>query len=93
MPPPIHMDVDSVRMVVDQLVRKEARLKDMIKDLTRAVVVLEEGDWVGNSPNQFFGEYNEFASELLKQVEQMETLAGRLRQAVRDYKSAAAKLS
>ncbi len=89
----IHMDIDSVRAVMDLLVRREGELKDFLKDVTIAVNGLEGGDWIGDAPNQFYDEYAGFRQDLTKQVEYMGTLADRLGQAIADFEAAAAKLS
>ncbi len=90
---PIHMDPGSVRAVIELLGRKESELKTFIADLTRALSGLEEMDWIGEAPSQFYYEYGELRRDLMTQVEYMEALAGRLRQAISDYEAAAAKLS
>jgi hypothetical protein len=54
---------------------------------------LEEIDWIGEAPSQFYCEYEELRGDLMIQAEYMETLAGRLKQAISDYEAAAAKLS
>ncbi|MGB7537291.1 MAG: hypothetical protein WBM17_02015 [Anaerolineales bacterium] len=89
----IHMDIDSVRAVMDLLGRKESELKDFITLLNRAVSGLEEIDWIGEAPSQFYGKYEEMRGDLMAQVEYMETLASRLSQAISEYEAAAAKLS
>jgi uncharacterized protein YukE len=89
----IHMDVDSVRAVIGLLGKKETELKAFIAELTRAISGLEETDWIGEAPNQFYCEYEELRGELMNQVDYMETLAGRLSRAIADFEAAAAKLS
>ncbi len=93
MPPPIHMDPDSLRAVIGMLGRKESELKAFITELNRVVSGLEEIDWIGEAPSQFYCEYEELRGDLMTQVEYMQTLAGRLKQAISDYEAAAAKLS
>lgn len=92
MTPPIHMDPDSVRAVMQLLTRKEGELRTFITDLNRAVLVLEEGEWVGEAPNQFYYEYGELRRDILGKVDEMTALADRLKQAVSDWEAAAAKL-
>ncbi len=89
----IHMDVDSVRAVIGLLGKKESELKTSIAELNRAVSGLEEIEWIGEAPSQFYCEYEELRGDLMNQVEYMEALAGRLNQAISDYEAAAAKLS
>jgi uncharacterized protein YukE len=89
----IHMDVDSVRAVIQLLERKKGELTSFIRDTSIAVNGLEGGDWIGDAPDQFYGEYEELRLEIMKQVDTMGGLADRLRKAIADFEAAAAKLS
>jgi uncharacterized protein YukE len=89
----IHMDVDSVRAVIALLDRKKGELTGFIQITSSAVNGLEGGDWIGGAPDQFYGEYEELQTDLIKQVDTMGGLAGRLRKAIADFEAAAAKLS
>ncbi len=93
MPPPIHMDPDSLRAVIQLLERKKGELEQFITDVSIAVNGLEGGDWIGDAPDQFYDEYVGFRQDLVKQVEYMGTLADRLGRAIADWEAAAAKLS
>jgi uncharacterized protein YukE len=89
----IHMDVDSVRAVIPLLERKKGELTSFVQGTSIAVNRLEGGDWIGDAPNQFYGEYEEFRHAIMKQVDAMGGLADRLRKAIADFEAAAAKLS
>jgi uncharacterized protein YukE len=89
----IHMDVGCVRAVMGLLERKKVELGGFISGISYAVNGLEGGDWIGDAPDQFYGEYAELRVEMMKQVGCMGTLAERLRQAIADFEAAAAKLS
>jgi uncharacterized protein YukE len=93
MPPPIHMNPDSVRAVIQLLERKKGELTGFITAVSGAVNGLESGDWIGDAPSQFYGDYAAKREELMKQVEYMGALADRLSRAVADFEAAAAKLS
>jgi uncharacterized protein YukE len=93
MPPPIHMDPDSLRAVIQLLERKKGELETFISGISIAVNGLEGGDWIGDAPDQFYDEYAGFRLDLIKQVECMEALADRLGRAIADWEAAAAKLS
>ena len=93
MPKRIHMDVDSVRAVIELLERKKGELTNFIRETSIAVNELEGGDWIGDAPDQFYGEYGEVRQDMMKQVDCMGALADRLREAIADFEAAAAKLS
>ncbi|MBN2084166.1 MAG: hypothetical protein JW748_03010 [Anaerolineales bacterium] len=92
MPPPIHMDVDSVRSVMELLMRERESLKKSLKSITGAVMELEEGEWAGSSANQFFTDYDDMLIKLNPRLDAMEAFAGRLWQAIADWEAASAKL-
>jgi WXG100 family type VII secretion target len=92
MPTKIHMNVDSVRAVIQLLENKKGELTGFVTTVSSAVNGLEGGEWVGEAPTQFYGEYGELREELMKQVNYMGALADRLRQAIADFEAAAAKL-
>lgn len=89
----IHMDVDSVRAVIQLLEGKKGELTEFVTAVSNAVNGLEDGDWVGGAPNQFYSDYQAKREELMKRVEYMNALANRLRQAIAEFEAAAAKLS
>jgi uncharacterized protein YukE len=89
----IHMDVDSVRAVIPLLERKKGELTSFVQGTSIAVNGLEGGDWIGDAPNQFYGEYEELRLVIMKPVDAMGGLADRLRKAIADFEAAAAKLS
>ena len=88
----IHMDVDSVRAVIQLLARKKGELEGFISGVSRDVDGLEGVAWIGEAPAQFFYEYAELREDLMEQVRYTQTLADRLTQAIADYEAAAAKL-
>ncbi|MBN2085078.1 MAG: WXG100 family type VII secretion target [Anaerolineales bacterium] len=89
----IHMDVDSLRAVIQLLEGKKGELTEYVTDVSNGVNGLEGGDWVGGAPNQFYEDFEAKREDLMKQVDYMGALAGRLRQAIADFEAAAAKLS
>ncbi len=89
----IHMDVDSVQGVISLLERKKEELTNYLRDTSLAVRNLEENEWTGNSPDQFYREYKVLCQDMVKQVDHMGALADRLRKAIADFEAAAAKLS
>jgi uncharacterized protein YukE len=89
----IHMDVDSVQGVISLLERKKEELTNYLRDTSSAVGDLEENEWTGDSPDQFYGEYEVLCQDMVKQADYMGTLADRLRKAIADFEAAAAKLS
>jgi uncharacterized protein YukE len=89
----IHMDVDSVQAVIALLEGKKGELTNFIRDTSLAVRNLEENEWTGKSPDQFYGEYEILCQDIVKQVDYMGALADRLRKAIADFEAAAAKFS
>ena len=89
----IHMDVGSVQGVISLLERKKQELTNLLSDTSSAVRDLEENEWSGASPDQFYGEYKLLFTDVVAQVDHMGALADRLRKAVADFEAAAAKLS
>ena len=88
----IHMDVDSVRRVMELLMKERDKLQKSLKAMNNAVIELEEGDWFGRSANQFFDEYNDMLRTFTPRLNAMEAFAGRLWQAIADFEAAAEKL-
>ena len=63
----IHMDIEAVSQIRDGMVKGQARIMELITNLTEAVHGLEEGAWVSNSASQFFnGLYKKFFSSIIK---------------------------
>ena len=62
----MHMNVETVSEVQDQMAKDQVEIADMITTLTAAVHGLEEGAWVGYSASQFFYSY-EMMNTMLKQ--------------------------
>ncbi len=89
----IHMDIDSVRAVIQLLEGKKGELTEYVTDVGNGVNGLEGGDWVGGAPAQFYEDYEAKREDLMKRIEDMSALANRLRQAIADFEAAAAKLS
>ncbi|MBN2085790.1 MAG: WXG100 family type VII secretion target [Anaerolineales bacterium] len=89
----IHMDVDSVQGVISLLERKKEELTNFLRDTSLAVRNLEENEWAGASPDQFYGEYELLCKDVVAQVDYLGALAGRLRTAIAEFEAAAAKLS
>ena len=89
----LNMDVDSVRAVMELILNKKDELMQLIDAIPDDVSVLEQGDWIGDPPTEFYARCREVFPKVKEKVEFMDTLAGQLRQAIADWEAAAAKLS
>jgi uncharacterized protein YukE len=89
----IHMNVDSVQGVISLLERKKEELTIFLRDTSSAVRDLEDNEWSGASPDQFYGESKLLFKDVVAQVDYLGALADRLRKAIADFEAAAAKLS
>ncbi|MBN2084169.1 MAG: hypothetical protein JW748_03025 [Anaerolineales bacterium] len=89
----IHMDVDSVQGVIFLLERKKEEQTDFIRDTSLAVRNLEENEWSGASPDQFYSEYDLLYKDVLTQVDSTGAFADRLPKVIAEINAAAAKLS
>jgi uncharacterized protein YukE len=90
--PAIHMNVESLRAVIDLLNGKKGYLEQLIKDLNSVVADLEVGQWQAVSASFFYNDYADLRKDLTTQLNAMGSFAGRLEQAITDYEIAAKHL-
>jgi uncharacterized protein YukE len=88
----MHMNVETVSEVQEQMAKDQRDIAEMITTLTEAVHGLEEGAWVGNSASQFFNAYESLNVSLKQQMETMQTLAERMKKEINEWQGVASRM-
>ena len=88
----LHMEVEVCHDAVTSLNNNSQTLEQIFTNLNNVVNGLQSGAWVGNSANEFFGLYSDWAGKFKAQADQITTLASRLQTEVTEWENMAAKL-
>ncbi len=88
----MHMNVETVSEVQEQMARDQADIAELIMTLTAAVHGLEEGVWVGYSASQFFNAYESLNVSLKQQMETMHELAERMKKEINEWQGVASSM-
>lgn len=91
--PTIHMDVEQVNAVLEQMANDEKEIREIMKNLTTAVTGIHATDWVGNAESEFYKEYDVLDTQLKNQIDFMEMLSDQLRQEIAEWEAMAARLA
>ncbi len=88
----MHMNVETVSEVQEQMAKDQINIAEMITTLTEAIHGLEEGAWVGNSASQFFNAYDSLDVSLKQQMETMKILAERMKKEIHEWQGVASRM-
>lgn len=88
----LHMEVESARGTQSNMANTQAQLQSQLQSMSSSVSGLQ-GQWMGNSATEFFGEYEQWKSTMTSLLEQLQTLSTRLTNEISEWESMASKLN
>jgi uncharacterized protein YukE len=90
--PTLHMEVEACRTTQQSLQNGYSNMDQLFKNMVNAVQGLQSGAWVGNSANEFFDQWGDFAGTVSAKIELLNTLATRLGAEITEWENMAQKL-
>ncbi len=89
----LHFDTDAGRSTSTQIRNACNDLNQQMNTLSQRVNSMVGSEWIGNSANQFQGEYQNWSQQLQNCIQQLEGLQQRLDREIADWEQAAQTLN
>lgn len=88
----LHFNTDAGRATSSQINNSCNMLIDQLNTLNSRINAMVGADWMGNSANQFQGEFQNWASQMQQCISALETLRTRLDSEINEWEVAASTL-
>ena len=89
----LHMDTDVARSTQSAITNTKSQLDGLLQSMTSSVTGNLQPSWMGNSATEFYGNYDQWQSQMKNLLEQLQALGSRLQTEISEWEQMSSKLS
>ena len=88
----LHMDVESVQSAQAKMIQGKEAMLGELTSLTSQINQTVGSAWIGNSANEFQGQFDNLRGQITSQLDQLETMASSLQTEIAQWQEMANRM-